>query len=243
MERHFPGDRRRPRRAVNPHAGLVDCRRCPRLVEWRERKATTEKRAEFAGEPYWGRPVPSLGAVDAPMLIVGLAPAAHGANRTGRMFTGDRSGEWLFAALHRAGFATSGHHDDPNLALNGVRITAVCHCAPPDNRPTAAEVNECGWTWLAPEVKSMNPKVVICLGGLSWNTTLRVGADVLGWEVARPRPKFGHLAEVDIPNGPVVVGSYHPSQHNTFSGRLTREMFDTVWRRAASILGDSPVSQ
>ena len=221
---------------TNPHEGLTECRRCPRLVEWRERKATSEKRAAFADQSYWGRPVPSLGDLDARLLIVGLAPAAHGANRTGRMFTGDRSGEWLFGALHRAGLATSPFHEDPDLKLADCRITAVCHCAPPDNKPASAEVANCVDTWLLPEVAAVDPAVVVCLGGLSWNTVLRQGGNALGWPVPRPRPKFGHMVEVQLENGPVILGSYHPSQQNTFTGRLTEAMFDQVWERAAALI-------
>lgn len=218
------------------HAGLVDCRLCPRLVEWRERKATTERRAAFADQPYWGRPVPSFGPIDAPILIVGLAPAAHGANRTGRMFTGDRSGEWLYRALHEVGLATSPHHDDPDLELRGCRITAVCHCAPPDNRPTPEEVTTCVDTWLVPEVAAVAPTVVVALGGLAWSRLLRADPG-WGWEVPRPRPRFGHGAEIPIPGGPVLLGTYHPSQQNTFTGKLTRDMFDEIWQRAVSIQG------
>jgi uracil-DNA glycosylase len=205
-------------------------------VEWRERKATTERRAAFADEEYWGRPVPSFGPLEAPILIVGLAPAAHGANRTGRMFTGDRSGEWLYRALYRAGLATSPDHEDPALELIGCRITAVCHCAPPDNRPTPEEVTTCVDTWLVPEVAAVAPRVVVTLGGLAWNRVLRAGPE-WGWEVPRPRPRFGHGAEVAIPGGPVVLGTYHPSQQNTFTGKLTEAMFDRIWARAVSIQG------
>lgn len=218
------------------YAGLTECRLCPRLVEWRERKATTEKRAAFASDEYWGRPVPSFGPIDAPILVVGLAPAAHGGNRTGRMFTGDRSGDWLYRALHRAGLATSPDDEDPDVRLVGVRITAVCHCAPPDNRPTPAEVDTCVRTWLVPEVAAMRPRVVVALGQLAWTQVLRRGAE-WGWAVPRPRPRFGHGAEVDLEPGPVLLGSYHPSQQNTFTGRLTEEMFDAIWRRAKALAG------
>lgn len=218
------------------HEGLVDCRRCPRLVEWRERKATVEKRSSFVDEDYWGRPVPSLGDPAAPILIVGLAPAAHGANRTGRMFTGDRSGEWLYRALHRAGLASSGDHEDPHLQLVDSRITAVCHCAPPDNRPAPDELDRCIETWLVPEIDVVDPKVVVCLGGVSWNRVLRAGPR-WGWAVPRPRPAFGHGAEVDLDGGPWLLGSYHPSQQNTFTGKLTEGMFDLVWERAAKLAG------
>ncbi|MFP3914923.1 MAG: uracil-DNA glycosylase [Actinomycetota bacterium] len=217
-------------------AGLTECRLCPRLVEWRERKATVEKRAAFAEEAYWGRPVPSFGPAEASVLIVGLAPAAHGANRTGRMFTGDRSGEWLYRALHRAGLATSGDHLDPDLELVDTRITAICHCAPPDNRPTAGEVDTCVTTWLVPEVEEVAPGVVVCLGGMAWNRVLRA-APAWGWEVPRPRPRFGHGTEVRLGEGPQLLASYHPSQQNTFTGKLTEGMLDSVFRRAAGLAG------
>lgn len=218
------------------HRGLTDCRLCPRLVEWRTRKATTEKRAAFAGDHYWARPVPSLGPASASLLVVGLAPAAHGANRTGRMFTGDRSGEWLFRALHRAGFASSPDHLDPTLELVDARITAVCHCAPPENRPTTLEVSNCVGTWLHPEMRAVAPKVIVALGGLAWGVTLRLGKE-MGWSVPRPRPRFGHGVETSTEPGPLAIGSYHPSQQNTFTGRLTRPMFDAVWDRAATVIG------
>lgn len=220
------------------HRGLTECRRCPRLVEWRERKATTERRAAFADEEYWGRPVPSFGPDDASILIVGLAPAAHGANRTGRMFTGDRSGEWLYRALHRAGLATSPDDLDPDLALRDTRITAVCHCAPPDNRPTPEEVTTCVDTWLVPEMAAVKPRVVVALGGLAWNRLLRAGPS-WGWEVPRPRPRFAHGAEVDVVGGPWMLASYHPSQQNTFTGKLTEGMFDAVWERAVHLTAES----
>jgi uracil-DNA glycosylase family 4 len=203
------------------------------LVEWRERKATTERRPAFADHEYWGRPVPSLGGLGASILVVGLAPAAHGGNRTGRMFTGDRSGEWLFRALHRAGLATSADDEDPDLALVDTRVTAVCHCAPPENKPLSVEVDTCTGTWLIPEMEAMRAKVIVCLGGLAWNRVLRLGRAHLAWEVPTPRPRFGHGTEVPIRGGPLVIGSYHPSQQNTFTGRLTEAMFDRIWSRAA----------
>ena len=221
---------------MNPHEGLIDCRLCPRLVEWRERKATAEKRAAFEHEDYWGRPVPALGSLTAPMLIVGLAPAAHGGNRTGRMFTGDRSGEWVFRALHRHGLATTPDHEAEDLGLVRARITAICHCAPPDNKPLGVEVDTCTTTWLVPEMQAMNPRVVVCLGGLAWNRVLRLGVTRLGWAIPRPRPRFGHGAEVEVPAGPLLLGSYHPSQQNTFTGRLTETMFDKTWARAVQAI-------
>ncbi len=225
---------------------VIDCRRCPRLVEWRERVAR-EKRAAFRDEAYWGRPVPSFGPTDPRVLVVGLAPAAHGANRTGRMFTGDRSGDWLFRALHRAGFASQPEASsrDDGLVLTGLRITAAVHCAPPDNRPTPSERSACS-AWLEREFELLVPglKVLVCLGGLAWNQTFRTLAG-LGIPVPRPRPKFGHGAEVglDRAGGPPLnlLGSYHPSQQNTFTGRLTEEMFDRVWSRARDLV-DGPAS-
>ncbi|MBT8338231.1 MAG: uracil-DNA glycosylase [Gemmatimonadetes bacterium] len=221
---------------------ITRCRACPRLVEWRERIAV-EKRAAFRDQTYRGRPVPSFGDPDAPLLVVGLAPAAHGANRTGRMFTGDRSGDWLFGALHRAGFANQAgaRSRDDGLRLTDVWITAAVRCAPPGNRPTPAERDACR-PWLDEELDQMGPglRAVVCLGGFSWAQTLRVLA-ARGWQVPRPRPRFTHGAEVrltEVATGRhlTVLGSYHPSQQNTFTGRLTEPMFDAIWERARSIL-------
>lgn len=207
-----------------------------------------EKRASFAGEEYWGRPVPSFGDPEARLLIVGLAPAAHGANRTGRMFTGDRSGKWLFRALHGAGFSTRPTWEDADdgLELRDAWLTASVHCAPPDNRPTPDERRACR-DFLEEEVAILLPQLrcIVALGGFGWNQVFRTLA-ALGEPVPRPRPKFGHLAEVPLDlasagAGPVhLLGSYHPSQQNTFTGRLTEEMFDAVWRRAAERLGRKP---
>lgn len=210
------------------------CCACPRLVEWREQVAAT-KRAAFADQHYWGRPATSFGDPDASVLVVGLAPAAHGANRTGRMFTGDRSGDWLYAALHRTGHAnqpTSVHAGD-GLALTGLRITAAAHCAPPANKPTPAEFATCGG-WLDRELELMAPRLdaILALGQHAWAMTL-TAATRLGWGVARPRPRFGHAAVTSIegPRGPVrLVGSYHVSQQNTFTGRLTEPMLDHAIR-------------
>ena len=220
---------------------ITQCRACPRLVEWREEVAV-EKRAAFRDQTYWGRPVPSFGDPDASLLVVGLAPAAHGANRTGRMFTGDRSGDWLFGALHRAGFANQpeARSRDDGLTLTNVWITAAVRCAPPGNRPTPAERDACR-PWLDEELDRMGGvRAVVCLGGFSWAQTLRVLA-ARGWEVPRPRPRFAHAAEVRLTASATgrhltVLGSYHPSQQNTFTGRLTEPMFDAIWERARSIL-------
>jgi len=214
---------------------IVECRRGPRLVAWRERVAA-EKRAAFAAEPYWGRPVPGFGDPEARLLVVGLAPAAHGANRTGRMFTGDRSGDWLFGALHRAGFADrpdSTSRDD-GLRLRDAFITAPVRCAPPGNKPTAGEFAACR-TWLDAEVGMLgNLLVVVSLGGLAYRETMRL-LDRRGVETPRPRPRFGHGAQIDT-GGPTVLCSYHPSQQNTFTGRLTEPMFDAVFTAAGSLV-------
>ena len=213
------------------------CRACERLVEWRERVAE-HKRASFAGEPYWGRPVPSYGDPNARLVIVGLAPAANGGNRTGRMFTGDRAGDWLYAALYRAGFAA---HETVTTAgdgqrLRGVRMIAPVRCAPPANKPLPAEKAACsGWFdrefTLLPDVEG-----IMALGGIAWQTTL-AAAVRMGWEVPKPRPKFGHgaVAELLRPDGQPVrlVGCYHVSQQNTFTGRLTEPMLDQALALAA----------
>ncbi len=214
---------------------IAGCRRCPRLVGWREDVAR-EKRAAYRDEVYWGRPVPAFGDPDARVLIVGLAPAAHGANRTGRMFTGDRSGDWLYRALHRAGFTnqpTSSHRED-GLRLTNVFVTAAVRCAPPANKPTPAERDACA-AWLGAELDLMHRiRVVVALGQFAWNQTLRILGE-RGLTVPRPRPRFGHGAEVRLPDGPLLLGSFHPSQQNTFTGKLTEPMFDSVWTRAREI--------
>jgi uracil-DNA glycosylase len=209
---------------------VADCRRCPRLVRWREEVARTG-RASYAGETYWGRGVPAFGDPDATLLLVGLAPAAHGANRTGRMFTGDRSGDWLFAAMYRAGFAsqpTSTTRDD-GLELSGAYITATVHCAPPANKPTPAERDNCV-PYLARELVLLSQAVVVlALGQFAWHAvTTHYGI--------RPRPVFGHLAESPLPDGRTLLGSYHPSQQNTFTGKLTVPMFDAVFSRARQLI-------
>jgi uracil-DNA glycosylase family 4 len=218
-------------------ARLIECRRCPRLVEWRERVAV-EKRAAFRHEEYWGRPVPGFGDPSASVLVVGLAPAAHGANRTGRMFTGDRSGEWLFRALHRAGFANqsgSGHAGD-GLTLRDVRLAAVVRCAPPGNRPTPPELDSCR-PWLAEEWGMLpNVRVVVALGAIAFGGVLRVAGE-LGVKLPRPRPRFAHGATFDLrPDGPVLLACYHPSQQNTFTGKLTEGMLDAVFEKAKAEL-------
>jgi len=214
---------------------VTACRRCPRLVAWRERVAD-EKRAAYRSETYWGRPVPGFGDPAARLLIVGLAPAAHGANRTGRMFTGDRSGDWLYAALHRAGFANhaASTHRDDGLALHGAYVTAVVRCAPPANKPTPAERDACR-PFLERELDLLPElRVVVCLGNFSYAQTLRILA-ARGLPPPRPRPRFAHGLELELGGRLHLLASYHPSQQNTFTGRLTREMFDAVWARAARL--------
>ncbi|GAA2065022.1 uracil-DNA glycosylase family protein [Williamsia deligens] len=226
-------------------AALVDCRACPRLVEWRERVAR-EKRRAFADQTYWGRPVPGLGPHDARLIIVGLAPAAHGANRTGRMFTGDRSGDVLFAALHAVGVANqpTAVSADDGLELRGVRITAPVHCAPPDNKPTTAERDECGH-WLDRELTLLAPtaRAVVTLGGFGWQAAL-TALRGHGYAIPVPRPKFGHGAFVDLQAAPGhdvpdlrVFGCYHVSQQNTFTGRLTPAMLEDVLSTAVEFAG------
>jgi uracil-DNA glycosylase family 4 len=212
-------------------ARVVRCRRCPRLVEWRERVAR-EKRAAFADQEYWGRPAPGFGDPAARVFVLGLAPAAHGANRTGRVFTGDRSGDWLFASMYRTGFAsqpTSVHRDD-GLRLHGAWVAAAVRCAPPANRPLPSERENC-LPYTAAELALLEPAVIVCLGGFAWDAACRL----LG---LRPRPRFGHGAEFAPPEGgPLLLGSYHPSQQNTFTGRLTEPMMDAVFARARDVAG------
>jgi uracil-DNA glycosylase len=219
-------------------AAVSVCRACPRLVTWREDVAAN-KRASFATEPYWGRPVAGWGDPEPRVLIVGLAPAANGGNRTGRIFTGDRSGDWLFASLHRVGLAaveTSLHAGD-GQRLVGARMVATVRCAPPDNRPTIDERDTCA-PWLLREVGLVADSVraVVCLGSYGWDAALRTFR-ALGYAVPRPKPRFGHGAEARLtsPTGATValLGSYHPSQQNTFTGKLTEAMLDDVLGRAA----------
>jgi uracil-DNA glycosylase family 4 len=219
---------------------VIDCRACPRLVAWREQVAEV-RRAAFRDEEYWARPAPGFGDPGAPILVVGLAPAAHGANRTGRMFTGDRSGDFLFAALHRAGFAsrpTSINRLD-GMVLTGLRLTAPVHCAPPANVPTPDERRTCG-PWLGRELELVSPRVVVALGGFGWQALLSTLGEQ-GWEVPRPRPRFAHGAEVRV-SGPdarelTLLGCFHVSQQNTFTGRLNEPMLDAVLDRARELAG------
>jgi uracil-DNA glycosylase family 4 len=218
------------------NAEIITCRRCPRLVEWRERVAR-EKRAAFADQPYWGRPVPGFGDPTARILVVGLAPAAHGGNRTGRIFTGDRSGDFLFAALYRCGLAnqpTSTSRDD-GLRLRDLYIAAVNRCCPPGNHPTPAERDNC-LPYLSKEVDLLpRLRVLVALGSFAWAGALMALA-ANGHATPRPRPAFGHGSETVV--GPYhLVGSFHPSQQNTFTGKLTPDMLEAVFRRAKAVPG------
>ncbi|MCJ7781829.1 MAG: uracil-DNA glycosylase [Acidimicrobiia bacterium] len=214
---------------------IVDCRRCPRLVEWRETVAAN-KRAAFVDEEYWGRPVPGFGDPHAGLVVVGLAPAAHGANRTGRMFTGDRSGDWLYRAMWRTGFANrpeSSGRDD-GLRLSGAWVTAPVRCAPPQNKPTIDERDACA-AWLDRELAVLAPSVLVALGDFAYRSIWRYLADT-DHDVPRPRPRFAHGLEIGILDGPAILTSFHPSQQNTFTGRLTEEMLDRVFRRARELV-------
>jgi uracil-DNA glycosylase len=222
-------------------AEVTTCRACPRLVEWREEVARV-KRAAFRDEDYWGRPVPGFGPADAHLAIVGLAPAAHGANRTGRMFTGDRSGEVLYAAMHAVGLASqaTAHHVGDGLELYGTRITSPVKCAPPENKPTPEERDNCR-PWLVRELELLRPtlRAVVVLGGFGWQALLPILTAF--WDVPRPRPKFGHGVEFVLPahdgGTPLhVFGCFHVSQQNTFTGRLTPAMVEDVLRRAAGVV-------
>jgi uracil-DNA glycosylase family 4 len=212
------------------------CRRCPRLVEWREASAAAPPR-RFKGEDYWARPVAGFGDPQAPIAITGLAPAAHGANRTGRMFTGDRSGDWLYAALHRAGLATQPEsvRSDDGLQLRGAYVTAVVRCAPPANRPAPAERDNC-LPYLARELALLERcQTIVALGAFAWDGALRALRE-LGVETPRPRPRVGHGAEAGAGEW-TLLGCYHPSQQNTFTGRLTEPMLDRIFTRARELAG------
>ncbi|MEV8565862.1 uracil-DNA glycosylase [Streptomyces sp. NPDC051322] len=240
----FPADRA-PRCADLQalDAQVVQCRACPRLVTWREQVAV-QKRAAYLGWDYWARPVPGFGPADAALAVVGLAPAAHGGNRTGRMFTGDPSGDFLVKGLYAVGLAsqpTAASADD-GLALRGVRLAAPVHCAPPDNKPTPGERDTCR-PWLAAELALLGPglRAVVVLGGFGWQALLPVLADA-GWQLPRPRPKFGHGARVTLTGGGGLgdlrlFGCYHPSQRNVNTGLLTLPMLEAVFRDAAAAAG------
>ena len=211
------------------------CAACPRLVRWREDVAR-DKRASFADQPYWGRPIAGWGSATPRILVVGLAPAAQGGNRTGRVFTGDSSGDWLFASLHRVGLATqpTSVHAGDGQQLVDTRMVATVRCAPPQNKPTVTERDTCA-PWISQELRLVLPtlRVVVALGAYGWAGALR-GLAAAGVAVPPPRPRFGHAAEVDL-GGLTLVGCYHPSQHNTFTGRLTPAMLDAVFARARAL--------
>ena len=214
--------------------GICECRRCERLVRWRESVAD-EPPKRYRGERYWARPVPGFGDPAARIVVIGLAPAANGANRTGRMFTGDRSGDWLYAALHRAGLANRPESvsADDGLVLRGAYVTAVVRCAPPGNKPTPSERDECV-PFLARELAQLSEaKAIVALGAFAWDGALRALASN-GLQVPKPKPKFGHGAEASL-GDLTMIGSYHVSQQNTFTGKLTRPMLDAVFTRAIAL--------
>jgi len=215
---------------------ITTCRLCPRLVQWREQVAA-EKRAAYKDWHYWGRPVPGFGDPDARLLVVGLAPAAHGGNRTGRVFTGDRSGDWLYGALHKAGFAnqpTSTSRDD-GLLLHEAYVSAAVRCAPPANKPATEERDTCAPFFRRELALLSEVSVFVCLGSFAYHVLARHLA-------FRPRPAFGHGVEVPLADGRVIITSYHPSQQNTFTGKLTRPMFDAVFTRARALIDAQPRS-
>ncbi len=214
---------------------VIACRRCPRLVEWRELVAR-EKRAAFRDQEYWGRPMQGFGDPGARVLVLGLAPAAHGGNRTGRIFTGDRSGDFLFASMHRLGLANQAESvsRDDGLRLDGTYVVAAVRCAPPANKPTPEERENCS-DWLEREVGLLEDlHVVVCLGAFAWESALRLRAALGGDPVPRPRPRFGHATELDGQPWP-LLGCFHPSQQNTFTGKLTPAMMDAVFARAREL--------
>jgi uracil-DNA glycosylase family 4 len=214
---------------------VVACRRCPRLVAWREETARV-KRAAYAAETYWAKPLPGFGDPGARVLILGLAPAAHGGNRTGRIFTGDRSGDWLFASLFRTGFANQPESVSrgDGLRLSSCYITAAVRCAPPQNKPSPSERDNC-LPYLVEELSLLGSvRAIVCLGSFAWDVALRALREV-GFASPRPRPRFGHGVEVAL-GGYVLIGCYHPSQQNTFTGRLTERMMDEVFERARTLV-------
>ncbi|WP_327296357.1 MULTISPECIES: uracil-DNA glycosylase [unclassified Streptomyces] len=243
-DRRFPADRAPGCATLAAlDAQVADCRACPRLVAWREQVAV-EKRAAYRDQEYWGRPVPGFGPADAALAVVGLAPAAHGGNRTGRMFTGDPAGDFLVAGLHAVGLASqpTATAADDGLALRGVRMAAPVHCAPPQNKPTTVERDTCR-PWLAAELALLSPglRAVVVLGGFGWQALLPVLAEA-GWQLPRPRPVFGHGAQVALAGADGrdelrLFGCYHPSQRNVNTRRLTRPMLEAVFREAAAAAG------
>lgn len=219
---------------------IVRCKKCPRLIE-HCRTIAVKKRRAYAEQKYWGKPVVNFGDGVASLLVMGLAPGAHGANRTGRMFTGDRSGDWLYRAMHKFGFASQPESIDRSdgLTLVDSVVSGVCHCAPPDNKPTREEVVNCQ-PFLEQTVQQTRPQVIVALGRLAWTETLRLAKE-LDWldQTGEKPPKFAHAAEFQFPNGVWMIASYHPSQQNTFTGRLTEKMFDSVFDRARRLISES----
>ncbi len=225
-----------PNSLASLHESVTSCRRCPRLVAWRE-KVAREKRASFANEDYWGRPLPGFGDPSARLLVVGLAPAAHGANRTGRMFTGDRSGDWLYRALYGVGFASQAESValEDGMILKDCYITAAVRCAPPANKPTTVERDTCQG-YLEEELTILTRvRVMVALGKFGFDQLWRI-LQARGEPLPKPRTSFGHGVEVAVRPDLTLLASYHPSQQNTFTGKLTAEMFDTVWERARDLL-------
>jgi uracil-DNA glycosylase len=212
---------------------IIGCRKCPRLVEWREEVARVKRKA-YLDHEYWGKPVPGFGDLKARVLVVGLAPGAHGSNRTGRNFTGDASGGFLFPALHRAGFASQAEAESRSdgLTLKDMYITASGRCAPPDNKPTPEELNNCQ-PYLERELKILNPKVIVCLGRIAFERILKI------YDIRNRDYKFGHAACYQMPAGNWLLCSYHPSQQNTSTGKLTAPMFDQIWERAKLLLNEN----
>jgi uracil-DNA glycosylase family 4 len=217
---------------------IINCRRCPRLVRWREAAARNPPR-RYLGMEYWAKPLPGFGDPNARLLIIGLAPAAHGGNRTGRIFTGDRSGDWLYGALYAAGFANQPHssHRDDGLKLRDCYVTAAVRCAPPNNKPTLIEFKRCR-TYLIQELRLFpKTKVALALGKIAFDAFLAAYQEN-GGQLPKPRPAFGHGLSVSLPNGPRLICSYHPSQQNTFTGKLTRSMFENVFTQAKAALAE-----
>lgn len=209
---------------------IIACRKCPRLVEWREEVARVKRKA-YMDQEYWGKPVPGFGDPQARVLVVGLAPGAHGSNRTGRNFTGDASGGFLYPALHKAGFANQALAESRSdgLILKDMYITSTGRCAPPDNKPSPEELTKCQ-PYLERELKILNPKVIVCLGRIAFERILKI------YSLRNPAWKFGHGALYQLENGAWVLCSYHPSQQNTLTGKLTVEMFDDIWKKARSLI-------
>ena len=214
------------------NAEIIACRKCPRLVVWREEVAHVKRKA-YQDQEYWGKPVPGFGDPKARVLVVGLAPGAHGSNRTGRQFTGDASGGFLFPALHRAGFTNQALAESRSdgLLLKDMYITASGRCAPPDNKPSTEELNNCQ-PYLEQEIQILKPKVIVCLGRIAFDRVLKI------YSVRKPAWKFGHGASYELENGVWVLCSYHPSQQNTLTGKLTVKMFDEIWKKAKELIRD-----